>query len=197
MELIDMMSWLAVTSFFSTGPFPSGLLASILNNVVNDGLYSGIQIDESLNLSCLFYVDDVIFVVRLLGIGISMMWWPSAAKLLVVQLSNLFTILELKLASKGIDLLSLVKRKVGNGEATSFWNDVWLDDFPLKQTYLRLNFLELDKQVSVASKLRVNSLLFLFRGLTSSGNEEEQLLLLISNNYYVILLILGNRWFGF
>ncbi|GJR77142.1 RNA-directed DNA polymerase, eukaryota [Tanacetum coccineum] len=31
-----------------------------------------------------------------------------------------------KLASKGIDLLSLVKKKVGNGEATSFWNDVWL-----------------------------------------------------------------------
>ncbi|GKD85569.1 RNA-directed DNA polymerase, eukaryota, partial [Tanacetum coccineum] len=28
-----------------------------------------------------------------------------------------------KLASKGIDLLSLVKKKVGNGEATSFWND--------------------------------------------------------------------------
>ncbi|GJY52247.1 RNA-directed DNA polymerase, eukaryota [Tanacetum coccineum] len=40
-----------------------------------------------------------------------------------------------KLASKGIDLLSLVKKKVGNGEATSFWNDVWLGDFPLKQTY--------------------------------------------------------------
>ncbi|GJU22799.1 hypothetical protein Tco_1156141 [Tanacetum coccineum] len=39
-----------------------------------------------------------------------------------------------KLASKGIDLLSLVKKKVGNGEATSFWNDVWLGDFPLKQT---------------------------------------------------------------
>ncbi|GKC59963.1 hypothetical protein Tco_1087561 [Tanacetum coccineum] len=31
-----------------------------------------------------------------------------------------------KLASKGIDILSLVKKKVGNGEATSFWNDVWL-----------------------------------------------------------------------
>ncbi|GJX79787.1 hypothetical protein Tco_0327936 [Tanacetum coccineum] len=54
-----------------------------------------------------------------------------------------------KLASKGIDLLSLVKKKVGNGEATFFWNDVWLGDFPLKQTYPRLYFLELDKYVSV------------------------------------------------
>ncbi|GJY59330.1 RNA-directed DNA polymerase, eukaryota [Tanacetum coccineum] len=34
-----------------------------------------------------------------------------------------------KLASKGIDLLSLVKKKVGNGEATFFWNDVWLGLF--------------------------------------------------------------------
>ncbi|GJS93266.1 RNA-directed DNA polymerase, eukaryota [Tanacetum coccineum] len=68
-----------------------------------------------------------------------------------------------KLASKGIDLLSLVKKKVGKGEATSFWNDVWLGDFPLKQTYPRLYFLELDKHVSVASKLRANSLISSFR----------------------------------
>ncbi|GJW19101.1 RNA-directed DNA polymerase, eukaryota [Tanacetum coccineum] len=64
-----------------------------------------------------------------------------------------------KLASKGIDLLSLVKKKVGNGEATSFWNDVWLGDFPLKQTYPRLYFLELDKHVSVASNDRWSWLL--------------------------------------
>nr|GEV20640.1 RNA-directed DNA polymerase, eukaryota [Tanacetum cinerariifolium] len=32
------------------------------NNVVNDGLYNGIHIDDSLSLSHLFYVDDVIFV---------------------------------------------------------------------------------------------------------------------------------------
>ncbi|GJT07809.1 RNA-directed DNA polymerase, eukaryota [Tanacetum coccineum] len=68
-----------------------------------------------------------------------------------------------KLASKGIDLLSLVKKKVGNGEATSFWNDVWLGDFPLKQMYSRLYFLELDKHVSVVSKLRANSLISSFR----------------------------------
>ncbi|GJS46146.1 RNA-directed DNA polymerase, eukaryota [Tanacetum coccineum] len=68
-----------------------------------------------------------------------------------------------KLSNKGIDLLSLVKKKVGNGEATSFWNDVWLGDSPLKQTYPRLYFLELDKHASVASKLRDNSLTISFR----------------------------------
>ncbi|GKB12027.1 RNA-directed DNA polymerase, eukaryota [Tanacetum coccineum] len=99
-----------------------------------------------------------------------------------------------KLASKGIDLLSLVKKKVGNGEATSFWNDVWLGDFPLKQTYPRLYFLELDKHVSVASKLRANSLISSFRRSPRSGIEEEQLLLLISNTSSVILPNISDRW---
>ncbi|GKB32627.1 RNA-directed DNA polymerase, eukaryota, partial [Tanacetum coccineum] len=99
-----------------------------------------------------------------------------------------------KLASKGIDLLSLVKKKVGNGEATSFWNDVWLGDFPLKQTYPRLYFMELDKHVSVASKLRANSLISSFRRSPRSGIEEEQLLLLISNTSSVILPNISDRW---
>ncbi|GJU02889.1 hypothetical protein Tco_1113227 [Tanacetum coccineum] len=94
-----------------------------------------------------------------------------------------------KLASKGIDLLSLVKKKVGNGDVTSFWNNVWLGDFPLKQTYPRLYFLELDKHVNVASKLRANSLISSFRRSPRSGIEEEQLLLLISNTSSVILPI--------
>ncbi|GKB07844.1 hypothetical protein Tco_0836128 [Tanacetum coccineum] len=99
-----------------------------------------------------------------------------------------------KLASKGIDLLSLVKKKVRNGEATSFWNDVWLGDFPLKQTYLRLYFQELDKHVSVVSKLRANSLISSFRRSPRSGIEEEQLLLLISNTSSVILANISDRW---
>ncbi|GJZ61273.1 RNA-directed DNA polymerase, eukaryota, reverse transcriptase zinc-binding domain protein [Tanacetum coccineum] len=99
-----------------------------------------------------------------------------------------------KLASKGIDLLSLVKKKVGNGKATSFWNDVWLGDFPLKQTYPRLYFLELDKHVSVVSKLRANSLISSFRRSPRSGIEEEQLLLLISNTSFVILPNISDRW---
>ncbi|GKB80164.1 RNA-directed DNA polymerase, eukaryota [Tanacetum coccineum] len=41
----------------------------------------------------------------------------------------------------------------GYGEANSFWNDVWLGDFPLKQTYLRLYFLELDKHFFGATSL--------------------------------------------
>ncbi|GJT75595.1 hypothetical protein Tco_1042320 [Tanacetum coccineum] len=63
-----------------------------------------------------------------------------------------------KLASKGIDLLWLVKMKVRN-----------------------------DKHVSVVSKLRANSLISSFRQSPQSGIKEEQLLLLISNTSSVIL----------
>ncbi|GJW20268.1 RNA-directed DNA polymerase, eukaryota [Tanacetum coccineum] len=72
-----------------------------------------------------------------------------------------------KLSNKGIDLLLLVKKKVGNGEATSFWNDVWLGDFPLKQSYLRS---------------------------PRSDIEEERLLPLISNTFSVILPNIIHRW---
>ncbi|GJX57709.1 RNA-directed DNA polymerase, eukaryota [Tanacetum coccineum] len=89
---------------------------------------------------------------------------------------------------------NVVKKKVGNGEATSFWNDVWLGDFPLKQTYPRLYFLELDNHVSVASKLRANSLTSSFRRSPRSGIEEEKLLLLISNTSSVILPNISDRW---
>ncbi|GJY61617.1 RNA-directed DNA polymerase, eukaryota, reverse transcriptase zinc-binding domain protein, partial [Tanacetum coccineum] len=62
------------------------------------------------------------------------------------------------LANKGIDLRSLVKKKVGNGELTSFWDDIWLADSPLKDLYPKQYYLDLDKQLSVATKLRDSSL---------------------------------------
>ncbi|GJW93084.1 hypothetical protein Tco_0172756 [Tanacetum coccineum] len=144
------------------------------------------MIDESLNLSHLFYADDAIFVGKWnssnLSTVVNVLKWFYLALGLKINLNKIR-----KLASKGIDLLSLVKKKVGNGEATSFWNVVWLGDFPLKQTYPRLYFLELDKHVSVTSKLRANSLISSFRRSPQSGIEEEQLLLLISNTSFVIL----------
>ncbi|GJR14799.1 RNA-directed DNA polymerase, eukaryota [Tanacetum coccineum] len=99
-----------------------------------------------------------------------------------------------KLSNKGIDLLSLVKKKIGNGEATSFWNNVWLGDSPLKQAYPRLYLIELDKHASVASKLRDNSLTGSFRRSPRSGIEEVQLLLLISNTSSVMLPNISDRW---
>ncbi|GJW09363.1 RNA-directed DNA polymerase, eukaryota [Tanacetum coccineum] len=98
------------------------------------------------------------------------------------------------LSSKGIDLFYLIVKKVGNGELTSFWEDVWLGDSPLKHTYPRLYFLELNKHASVASKLSNNSITYSFRRPPRSAVEEEQLALLNSETSTVSLSNLCDRW---
>ncbi|GJS19991.1 RNA-directed DNA polymerase, eukaryota [Tanacetum coccineum] len=147
------------------------------NNVVNAGLYKGIQIDESLNLSHLFYADDInLNKSKLMGIGISHDVVASATK------SIGCSILHTPFNYLGVKVGGIMSR-------LSSW-----DDSPLKQTYPRLYFLELDKHVSVASKLRANSLISSFRRSPRSGIEEEQLLLLISNTSSVILPNISDRW---
>ena len=50
---------------------------------------------------------------------------------------------------KGIDCLALVRKKVGNGDDTLFWNDLWLGDEVLKVQYPRLYALKTYKDVCV------------------------------------------------
>ena len=54
---------------------------------------------------------------------------------------------------KGVDLLSCVQKKVGNGKGTSFWLQSWIDDGPLKEKFPRLFALEENKQVTVFDKI--------------------------------------------
>nr|GEV04250.1 RNA-directed DNA polymerase, eukaryota, reverse transcriptase zinc-binding domain protein [Tanacetum cinerariifolium] len=93
----------------------------------------------------------------LIILGLSNSWcsWSSRHPLTFSKRSPWLDIVrEFKNLSKnGMDLLSLVKKKVGNGDSTSFWDDVWLADSPLNQVYPRLYLLEADKQSSVATKL--------------------------------------------
>ncbi|GJT15049.1 hypothetical protein Tco_0873755 [Tanacetum coccineum] len=98
------------------------------------------------------------------------------------------------LALKGINLLSFIKKKVGNGEHTCFWEDVWLDDLPLMTSFPRLYALENVKQISVASKLRDSSLSSSFRRNPRGGIEEEQLLLLVEKISSVLLSNSSDRW---
>ncbi|GKA06340.1 hypothetical protein Tco_0685564 [Tanacetum coccineum] len=49
------------------------------------------------------------------------------------------------LSHKGIDLIALVKRKLGNEENTLFWEYIWLEDSSLKTKFPRLFALELCK----------------------------------------------------
>ncbi|GKE21387.1 RNA-directed DNA polymerase, eukaryota [Tanacetum coccineum] len=89
---------------------------------------------------------------------------------------------------------SLLLKKVGNGEDTSFWDDSWLTDSSLKLMYPRLFLLELDKQVTVASKLRDTSLVSSFRRVPRGGIEEEQLRLLDNSLSHIILPQISDRW---
>ncbi|GJX25529.1 hypothetical protein Tco_0231825 [Tanacetum coccineum] len=98
------------------------------------------------------------------------------------------------LSNMGINLISLLNKKVGNGESTSFWNDLWLGDSPLNKRFSMLFFLEVDKNISVAEKLKDSSLTESFRRHPRSGIEEENLLLLLADNSFVMLPNISDRW---
>ncbi|GKC29764.1 hypothetical protein Tco_1037058 [Tanacetum coccineum] len=98
------------------------------------------------------------------------------------------------LSLKGTNLLSHMKKKVGNGIHTSFWGDPWLYDMSLLQVFPRLYALECNKQVSVAVKLSEGSLTDSFRREPRGGIEEEQLLLLSNKLASVTLANSNDRW---
>ncbi|GJY44308.1 hypothetical protein Tco_0432521, partial [Tanacetum coccineum] len=71
------------------------------------------------------------------------------------------------LKNKGIDVLNCMKIKLGNGENTMFWDDIWCGDTALKQLYPRLP-----------------------RG----GAEEDQFLQMVSQIEGVMLTNSRDRW---
>ncbi|GKD27887.1 hypothetical protein Tco_1234101 [Tanacetum coccineum] len=98
------------------------------------------------------------------------------------------------LAHKGIDLNALVKRKLGNGENTLFWEDIWLGDSSFKTKFPRLFALEIYKGISVAEKMAHSSLNFSFRRLPIGGAEDTQYQDLYSYTYEVLLPKMSDRW---
>ncbi|GJT84669.1 hypothetical protein Tco_1066386 [Tanacetum coccineum] len=99
------------------------------------------------------------------------------------------------LNSKCIDLMQFLKKKLGNGENTSFWDDKWHDDDPFKSLYPRLHALETCKSISVASKLSQPSLIHSFRRPPRGGVEKEQFSLLGSRTTGISLPNMCDRWF--
>ncbi|GJQ93572.1 RNA-directed DNA polymerase, eukaryota [Tanacetum coccineum] len=73
------------------------------------------------------------------------------------------------LSSQGVNFLSLLKKKVGNRVNTSFWDDTWLNDTPLRQLFPWLYTLENRKQITVADKLKDTSLSGSFRRYPRGG----------------------------
>ncbi|GJZ17045.1 hypothetical protein Tco_0553168 [Tanacetum coccineum] len=91
------------------------------------------------------------------------------------------------LRTKDINLLDLIRKKVGNRLNTLFWEDRWLDDLALKHKFLRLYALDNHKQITVVEKINYASMVDTFRRTPRGGAEEEQLGFLLSRMDGLIL----------
>ncbi|GJW84460.1 hypothetical protein Tco_0157605 [Tanacetum coccineum] len=98
------------------------------------------------------------------------------------------------LSFQGINLHAHLRKKVGNGVHTLFWEDTWITDIPLSQTYPQLYALENKKHITVAEKLSEASLIVSFRRAPRGGMEEEQFLRLVDLVASVILSNSNDRW---
>nr|GFA98823.1 RNA-directed DNA polymerase, eukaryota, reverse transcriptase zinc-binding domain protein [Tanacetum cinerariifolium]GFC23013.1 RNA-directed DNA polymerase, eukaryota, reverse transcriptase zinc-binding domain protein [Tanacetum cinerariifolium] len=105
-----------------------------------------------------------------------------------------FIIRELHLlVGKGFHFLDHFKKRIGNDRDTCFWYDNWLGDKPLKDLFLRLFALELNKEVTVADKVQgvVSSS---FRHPVRAGSEYQHLMDLKSLMESVSLSHSCDRW---
>ncbi|GKD20976.1 hypothetical protein Tco_1222679, partial [Tanacetum coccineum] len=96
--------------------------------------------------------------------------------------------------SKGIDLLSYARRKIGNGADSMFWEDLWIGETTLRIQYPRLYSLELHKDINVAEKLGHPSLVFFLRRQPRGRVEEEQFHTLLSRTEAITLPQMTDRW---
>nr|GEZ31661.1 RNA-directed DNA polymerase, eukaryota, reverse transcriptase zinc-binding domain protein [Tanacetum cinerariifolium] len=87
-----------------------------------------------------------------------------------------------------------IKIKLGNGENTSFWDDIWRGDSAFKYLYPKLYVLESCKDVKVGSKLSHARLDFSFRRAPRGSVKEDQLIKLSNQIEGVILTNSRDRW---
>ncbi|GJZ58055.1 RNA-directed DNA polymerase, eukaryota, reverse transcriptase zinc-binding domain protein [Tanacetum coccineum] len=90
-------------------------------------------------------------------------------------------------------LASGIKKKLGNGENTCFWEDVWCGDSAFNQMYPRIYALETCKHVNVASKLQQTSLDFSFCRGSRGGVEQEQFADLVAKVEGISLVNMRDR----
>ena len=76
-----------------------------------------------------------------------------------------------QLAEKGVDLLSMCKRMVGDGSSISFWDDDWCGDRPLKLLFPRVYALDYAKSCTIAERLRLLDWFSIFRRPPRGGDE--------------------------
>ncbi|GJW27992.1 RNA-directed DNA polymerase, eukaryota [Tanacetum coccineum] len=78
------------------------------------------------------------------------------------------------LANKGINLMSFMQKKMGNGLSTLFWEDGWCEGGKFKERFPRAYALENLKRITVGSKLTQPCLTHSFRRIPRGGLEESQ-----------------------
>ncbi|GJX70795.1 RNA-directed DNA polymerase, eukaryota [Tanacetum coccineum] len=98
------------------------------------------------------------------------------------------------LKNQGMDLLSFMKKKVGDGQDTFFWEEVWMGDMTFKSRFPRVYALESDKKITVAAKMNHNVLGFSLRRAPRDGVEMEHLRDMIAILEGVKLPAMHDRW---
>ncbi|GJR75905.1 hypothetical protein Tco_0088270 [Tanacetum coccineum] len=93
----------------------------------------------------------------------------------------------------GINLNQFIRKKVGNGVKSLFWEECWVGDIDFKSLVPRLFALEESKSISVADKLNQPSLVHSFRRQPKGDAEEDQLALLRSRLENNILSNIDDR----
>ncbi|GJX67598.1 RNA-directed DNA polymerase, eukaryota, partial [Tanacetum coccineum] len=86
-----------------------------------------------------------------------------------------------------------IQIKLGNGDKTAFWEDVWIGSSALKVLYPRMYALETCKSVKVGTKLAQSSLEYSFRRRPRGGVEQEQYEALLVQVHDVTLVPLSDR----
>nr|GEW58135.1 RNA-directed DNA polymerase, eukaryota, reverse transcriptase zinc-binding domain protein [Tanacetum cinerariifolium] len=95
---------------------------------------------------------------------------------------------------KGIDLLSLCNRKLGNGGSTQFWNDIWCGHQALKNRFPRIYMLDNDKGCSVANRLPLLDRSSFLRRISRGGVEDAQFSVLRLFIDHVVLTSQKDSW---
>nr|GFB54053.1 RNA-directed DNA polymerase, eukaryota [Tanacetum cinerariifolium] len=178
-------------------------------NILNAGLYKGIQVDESLTLSHLFYADDAVFIGK----------WDKTNINVIISVLNCFFLasgLKINLHKRnlmGIDIprkdvfmaansircttLMVPFNYLGVKVRRFITNDSSLWYRCIKAIYGdrgALDSPETNKHASVAAKFRDTSMFASFRRVLRGGLEEEQFQLLVDKAAPVILFNIKDRW---
>ncbi|GJT65186.1 RNA-directed DNA polymerase, eukaryota, reverse transcriptase zinc-binding domain protein [Tanacetum coccineum] len=95
---------------------------------------------------------------------------------------------------KGIDILGFMKKSIGNGEHTKFWEEPWKDNSPLKSLFPRIYSLETNKSILVSTKLSHIDLRFSLRRNPRGGTEQVQMDALHSFLEGTMLSNSSDRW---